>query len=194
MCTTKPTHTPVKRITTLLALLCATLTLWGQEPARSVGADAASEVVADEYALVGVDDKVPSFEVPMTDGRTISTSDLRGKVVLITLWASWCPSCRKEFSAIAKGALGGLLAEEGFVWLPIAREENLATVKGWLAKKGYDVVSGYDTDRAIYGLFATQEIPRNIVVDADGTITHHESGYSRKGFSQLVAEIEQMLH
>lgn len=184
----------MKRITTLLALLCATLTLWGQEPVGAVGVDVKSGVVADEYALVGVGDKVPSFEVPLTDGRTISTADLRGKVVLITLWASWCPSCRKEFAAIDKGALSGLLSEEGFVWLPIAREENLATVRGWFAKKGYDMVSGYDTDRAIYGLFATQEIPRNIVVDPEGTITHHESGYNRRAFVRLVAEIEQMLH
>lgn len=185
----------VKHFATLIALLCATLTLWGQtgEPSEPQ-ANLRRVVMADEYALVGVGDEVPDFVVPMTNGKRVAIADLRGKVVLITLWASWCPSCRKEFAAIAKGALSGLTEHTDFVWLPIAREENLATVKGWFEQKGYDFVSGYDTERNIYGLFAEQEIPRNIVVDTEGRITHHSSGYNKKEFPLLVAEIEEMLN
>ena len=184
----------MKHIAILLALLCATFTLWGQESAPSEPQAEQRVVVADEYALVGVGDQVPDFVVPMTNGKSVAIADLRGKVVLITLWASWCPSCRKEFAAIAQGAFDGLMEHNDFVWLPIAREENLATVKVWFEQKGYDFVSGYDTDRSIYSLFAEQEIPRNIVVDAEGRITHHHSGYNKKEFPQLVAEIEKMLN
>ena len=184
----------MKRIATLIVLLCATFTLWGQEGGSSEPQAEQRVVAADEYALVGVGDQVPDFVVPMTDGKSVAMADLRGKVVLITLWASWCPSCRKEFAAIAKGALDGLTEHKDFVWLPIAREENLATVKVWFEQKGYDFVSGYDTDRTIYSLCAEQEIPRNIVVDAEGRIAIHSSGYNKKEFPQLVAEIEKMLN
>jgi hypothetical protein len=55
-------------------------------------------------------------------------------------------------------------------------------------------VSGSDADRSIYALFATQEIPRNIVVDVDGQIVHHSAGYTKKGFAELVERLENMLN
>ena len=177
----------MKRLLTLLAFVVCSALAWGQtteDPATAT----------DEFAVVGVGDRVPSFEVPMTDGTTLRSDDLSGKVVLITLWASWCPSCRKEFSAIGKGAFKGLLENENFVWVPIAREENVATIKAWFEKKGYDFVSGSDADRSIYALFATQEIPRNIVVDRGGIIVHHSAGYTKKGFAELVERLENMLN
>ncbi len=177
----------MKRLLALLAFVIYTTLVWGQ----TAECQAATK---DEFSVVGVGDRMPSFEVSMTDGTTLRPEELNGKVVLITLWASWCPSCRREFSAIGKGAFKGLLENENFVWLPIAREENAATVKVWFDKKGYDFVSGSDADRSIYALFATQEIPRNIVVDEGGTIVHHSAGYTKKGFAELVEVIENMLN
>ena len=177
----------MKRLLTLLTFVVCSTLAWGQ-------ATEGLATATDEFSVVGVGDRVPSFEVSMTNGTTLRSDDLSGKVVLITLWASWCPSCRKEFSAIGKGAFKGLLENENFVWLPIAREENVATVKLWFEKKGYNFVSGCDADRSIYALFATQEIPRNIVVDVDGQIVHHSAGYTKKGFAELVERLENMLN
>lgn len=150
---------------------------------------------SDPYARVGVGDRLPAFEVTMTDGKTISTEELEGKVVWITLWASWCPSCRKEFKRLERNeAFGVLLEREGFIFLPIAREENVATVTAWLNKKGYTFPSGVDPERTIYSLFAEQEIPRNIIVAPDGTIVHHSSTYSAKDLEELIDTTEQMLN
>lgn len=193
----------MKQIVILLALLASSLTTWGQSGNVAVEEEGKqSDDIAvvtegkqsDEFAVVAEGERVPSFTVAVTDGTTICSDSLRGKVVLITLWASWCPSCRREMAAIAKGGIDGLLDNENFVWLPIAREENPATVQRWFDKKGYTMDSGCDEQRTIYELFATQEIPRNIVVDKGGTITHHSRGYTRKGFRNMVAEIEKMLN
>ena len=177
----------MKRLLAVLAFVVCSTLAWGQT-------ESSIATATDEFAVVGVDDRMPSFEVQMTNGTTLRSEELNGKVVLITLWASWCPSCRKEFSAINKGAFEGLLQNEDFVWLPIAREENVATVKLWFEQKGYNFVSGCDADRAIYALFATQEIPRNIVVDRSGTIVHHSAGYTKRGFAELVERLENMLN
>lgn len=176
-------------IVVLICGACSVLT-----PAHDSDATC-KELDGEPYARVGVGERCPSFEVPMTDGSTICSDSLRGKVVLITLWASWCPLCRKEMKAIMeRGALDEVRGESNFVWLPIARQENLATVKGWLGEKGYRVVSGYDEDRAVYALFAEQEIPRNILVGRDGTIVSHSVGFVQREFSGLVEEIKTMLH
>lgn len=149
---------------------------------------------SDPYVRVDVGDRLPAFSVRMTDGSTMESADLEGKVVWVCLWASWCPSCRKEFGWFADSAeFAALLESEDFIFLPIAREENIATVGAWLRKKGYPYISGEDPDRAIYELFAEQEIPRNILVGRDGVITLHSTAYSRKSLTAVVEMASEML-
>lgn len=150
---------------------------------------------SDPWARVVEGDKLPDFTVEMTDGTRLSTADLEGKVVWITLWASWCPSCRKEFKRLAKSEEFGVLMEsEDFVFLPIAREENSATVLAWLEAKGYDFVSGVDPQRAVYELFAEQNIPRNIIVGRDGVVLHHSSTYSKRALEELEERVNELLN
>ncbi len=170
----------MRRLFTLLAALVVTLTLRGQE---------------DPTTLLGAGDRLPHFEVAMTDGSHIRSSELEGKVVWITLWASWCPSCRKEFKWLSRSeAFEALTAHPDVLFLPIAREENSATVAAWLRKKGYSYRSGVDPTREIYSLFATEEIPRNLLVAPDGTIVSHTSTYSPKALEELVATANEMLN
>lgn len=170
----------MRRLLSLLAALAATLALCGQE---------------DPAALLGAGDRLPHFEVTMTDGSHLHSSELEGKVVWITLWASWCPSCRKEFKWFSRSEeFGALIAHPEVVFLPIAREENSATVSAWLRKKGYSYRSGVDPTREVYSLFATEEIPRNLLVAPDGTIVCHTSTYSPKELEELVAKANEMLN
>lgn len=170
----------MKRLATLLVVLLSTLLVWGQD---------------DPYARVQEGDRLPDFEVTMTDGTTLHAADLEGRVVWICLWASWCPSCRKELRWLMQSdEFGALLANEEFLFLPIAREENSATVTAWLRKKGYNLCSGVDPDRTIYELFAEQEIPRNIIVGRDGVVLSHSSAYSRKALGALIDQAKEMLN
>lgn len=169
-------------LATLVASLLATITLFGQ-------------TTEDPWAKVGVGDRVPQFEATMTDGTTISSADLQGRVVLLTLWASWCPSCRKEFKWLHRSEeFAALLDNPQFLFLPVAREENSATVEAWMTKKGYNFRSAADPERELYSLFAEQEIPRNILIDSRGIVRYHSSSYSSKSLSALVAAIGSLLN
>lgn len=171
----------MRRLLSLLILLVTTLT--------------PSLAQSDPWARVDVGDRVPEFQVKMTDGETISTTDLEGKVVWICLWASWCPSCRKEFRWLAKSeGFAALMQREDFLFLPIAREENIATVAAWLTKNNYPFASGEDPERAVYELFAEQEIPRNILIGRDGIVALHSCAWSRKSLTAVVEKAEEMLN
>ena len=138
---------------------------------------------------------MPAFEVEMTGGERLSSENLECKVVWICLWASWCPSCRKDFKRLASNEEFAALREQsGFVFLPIAREENSATVVAWLRKKGYDYLSAVDPERSTYELFAEQEIPRNILVGPDGVVVHHSSAYSKTALGEIIDKAEKMLN
>lgn len=171
----------MKRLLAIVATCLVSLAVFGQSE--------------DSWARVKTGDKLPEFEVTMTDGTTLSSADLEGKVVWITLWASWCPSCRKEFRRLAKSEeFSGLFESEAFVFLPIAREENSATVSAWLKDKGYRWPSGVDPTREIYELFAEQDIPRNVIVGRNGVVVHHSSAYSRKALEGLIERVKEMLN
>ena len=170
----------MKRLFALFALLFSVLLVWGQE---------------DPYARLHEGERLPDFEVAMADGTTLRTADLEGKVVWICLWASWCPSCRKEFRWLHQNEEFAALSQQSdFVFLPIAREENSATVTTWLRKKGYDIRSAVDPDRKVYELFAEQEIPRNIIVGRDGAIIRHSCAYSRKALGELINQVKETLN
>lgn len=87
-----------------------------------------------------------------------------------------------------------LLEHPDFLFLPIAREENSATVVAWLRRKGYDFCSAADPERKVYDLFAEQDIPRNIVVGRDGIVVRHSSAYSRRDFEALIELTRKMLN
>lgn len=133
----------------------------------------------------------------MSDGNTVKLSEQQGKVVWILFWASWCPSCRKEITHIEYSGVVQQLQEqynERFLFLPIAREENRATVERWLKKMDIEIGPyACDEEREIYSLYATEEIPRNIIVAPDGTIAHHSSNFSRKGLKALGTQAEALL-
>ena len=74
-----------------------------------------------------------------------------------------------------------------FCFLPISRQEQSATVVAWLTKMNYPFTSAIDSDRSVYDLFASEEIPRNIVVGPDGTILYHSSGGSKKELQKVIA-------
>lgn len=170
----------MKHLLTIVATLLISLAAHGQ---------------SDPWARVVEGDRLPDFSVEMTDGARVTTADLAGKVVWITLWASWCPSCRKEFKRLAKNEeFWALMEHEELVFLPIAREENVATVLAWLKKMGYNISSGVDPQREVYELFAEQYIPRNIIVGRDGVVTYHSSSYSQKALKELIERVKEMLN
>lgn len=172
----------MRRLVAILAALCVSLVAFSQQ-------------TEDPWARLHEGDRLPDFRVSLTDGTTITSADLEGNVVWVALWASWCPSCRKEFKRLAANQRFAQLVEhEDFLFLPIAREENIATVAAWLRSKGYKWPSGADPTREIYEMFAEQEIPRNLLVGRDGVVELHLTTYSKRELEEIIDKAQEMLN
>ena len=180
----------------LIAVVC--VALWYADKVEREGkAAAAAEQPADEAAeaaaatLAG---EGTDFTVEMIDGSKVALSELRGKVVLLNFWATWCPPCREELSHVQQQVIDRFAGEE-FVFLPISRGEERAAVEAFRAKTGYAFPMGLDTDETIYKRYATRFIPRNFLIDRTGRVVKATVGYDDEEFAELLraadAEIQQ---
>ena len=146
----------------------------------------------EKETLVKVGDDVPEFVVEMFDGQKIDIKDLKGKIVLINFWATWCPPCQEELKRVQKEIIDRFKGKD-FVFLAISREETREQVKKFREKNGYTFPMGLDLERKIYSKFATATIPRNFIIDKKGKIVEIEVGYTKEAFAKIIEKLERLL-
>jgi thiol-disulfide isomerase/thioredoxin len=129
-------------------------------------------------ALVGArmrEARMPAYTVTTRDGRTITADSLRGRVVFVNVWATWCPPCRAEMPALQQ--LADAYAAEGLVMLGLSVDRGPAnTVDAFLAERAitYPVaIVGSDVIDAFGGV---RGYPTSFLVDKAGVVRHAVMG------------------
>lgn len=166
----------------LVALFCV---------AHPVTASAQEDEVA-KTTIVKAGMEAPDFTVEMFDGSKVTLSDLKGKVVLVNFWATWCPPCREELTHVQKDIIDRFEGQP-FVFLPISRGEKHSVVENFRKKQGYSFPMGLDQDQSIFRKYASNYIPRNFLIGKDGKVIYVSVGYDAEEFAALIAAIEQAL-
>jgi peroxiredoxin len=146
----------------------------------------------EETTLTAVGDMAPDFEVVTLDGKPFNLSDQRGKVVLVNFFATWCPPCREELPHLEK-EIWQRFSGESFSLVVLAREEDESVLRPFLEETGFTFPVAPDPDRAAFSKYASQYIPRNVVVDPGGTIIFQSQGFEQAEFNEMIAVIEKAL-
>lgn len=152
--------------------------------------------IPPEYGyIVKPGQQLPEFEFTTTDGATIKTSDLKGKVVMLQFTASWCSVCRKEMPHIENEIWQKHRSNKKFALYGIDLDEPLDKVK----KFGDDIKITYplalDPGGKIFYSIAAKNagVTRNIIVDKNGKIVYLTRLYNEKEFSEMKQVIELLL-
>jgi len=150
--------------------------------------------LADESAsnLTKVGDAVPAFTIETTAGQKLTPESLKGKVVLLNFFATWCGPCVAEMPHLQK-LHEQFKDNEKFVMVSVGREHKSDEVKEFGQKQKLTYPVAADPKREAYGLFAKQYIPRNYVIDREGKIIFQSVGFAEPEFKEMTATIEKAL-
>jgi len=120
-------------------------------------------------------DRAPEFRLQKFDGGFVSLSDLRGKVVMVHFWATWCPPCVEEIPALDRlhhSSLG-----KDFEMLAVSVDEGGAgAVAAFIQKNKLNIPVLFDPGRDIAGLYGTYKFPETYIVDRQGVVRYKAIG------------------
>lgn len=156
---------------------------------------AAYRVMPHLSAVTGIGGTVgaaPDFEVTTLEGETLSTENLRGQVVLVNFWASWCGPCRFEMPGFQK--LYEDKRDQGFTIVGISQDRgNLAPMYEFLEKHAIDYPIARGTGQADLAFGGVTALPTSFLIDKNGVIRHKVFGFFappvlRVAVNRLLAE------
>ncbi|MGC2420393.1 MAG: TlpA disulfide reductase family protein [Candidatus Acidiferrales bacterium] len=131
------------------------------------------------------------FSLSTIDGETISKAGLRGKVVLLDFWATWCQPCQESVPIMAE--LHRKFAGRGFELVGINVDANEEALRDFVASNHMDWPEFSDQDGQIQNLFEIQGYPTYVVLRRDGTIALQQTGLGADTAEELTGIITREL-
>jgi peroxiredoxin len=147
----------------------------------------------DPTTLTVLGTPAPVFNFYLDKDKTANLADYKGKIVVLDFFATWCPPCRLELPRVQKEIWEKYKDNPKFALFAFDREEGWDKTLPFKQKQGFTFPMVPDECRKIFSLYATQSIPRLIVVGEDGSILYQSIGYTEKDFSELLALLSSKL-
>jgi thiol-disulfide isomerase/thioredoxin len=116
----------------------------------------------------------PPWAVTLPDGRMLTSDALKGRVVLVNFWATWCPYCRKEKPVI--DSFWKDHRDRGFEVISISIDDTPEKIAAWMQDKDYAFMAA-PTNASVAAAFGhVASVPTSFIVDAEGRIRHKIAG------------------
>ncbi|WP_455674831.1 TlpA family protein disulfide reductase [Phocaeicola sp.] len=138
-------------------------------------------------------DKLPGFELKSSVYGDVSSADLQGKVVLVSLFATWCGPCQLELAEVEKVLWPKYKDNKDFALLVIGREHTDEQLKAYNERKKFTFPLYPDPKREVFSLFAEKSIPRAYLFNKEGEAIYVSLGYEKEEFNNLMDAIEEAL-
>lgn len=119
-------------------------------------------------------------------------SDLKGKIILVNFFATWCRPCMEELPRLER-EIWAPNRDRGLIVVAIGREHTRAEMTEFLRDQKLSFSVAPDPGRKIFKRYATQSIPRNYLIGPDGRIVHQSMGYTAQSFRALIGAVEHEL-
>lgn len=143
-------------------------------------------------APVGRGTSAPAFALPSAiDGRVLSSDQLRGKLVLLNFWATWCKPCEDEMPAMER--LYRALAPSDFELVAISVDDDAATVSEFAQRLGLSFPILIDSPKQVARAYQTFRFPESLLIGRDGVILERYVGGKDWDSAVYVSRIRKLL-
>jgi peroxiredoxin len=178
---------------TLLALtvICAVYVARG---ARGVPYDGAFSATAVDSNAYFVDRQAPDFTLTDGSGLQHNLSELRGNVVFLNFWASWCEPCRQEFPAMV--GLAETFDGRPFRMVAVSVDETVDDMQNWLEANNIDtsrMLLLHDPNQTVVKAWGTELLPETFLVDPDGRLVLRFQSIRDWNNPEIRSMIERMI-
>ena len=130
---------------------------------------ASGSVLGDDHSVA------PDFTLTDANGQAVTLSDLRGQVVMINFWASWCGPCRQEMPLLEQ--IHQRYEPLGFTLLGVNVEENSSDGQAFLQDRPVSFPVLYDPANGISKLYDVVAMPTTVLIDRQGNVRYLHHGY-----------------
>lgn len=133
------------------------------------------------------------FSLTTFEGEVINSGDLRGQVVLINFWASWCSTCDAE-AALLEQAWQHYQAQAGgqVVFLGVAYMDTENAARAFMADHGVTFPNGQDLRGSISQIYQVKSVPETYILDAEGVLRSHKIG-PFLSFGEILAAVDEAM-
>ncbi|RMH21109.1 MAG: hypothetical protein D6696_06540 [Acidobacteria bacterium] len=135
-------------------------------------------------------DLIPDFEAVTLTGEFLTSEELRGKVVLLDFWGTWCAPCVAAVPHLRR--LARRAAKHPFVVLSISNDSDEKALRSFVAQHDMDWPQIWDR-RLVHDTFDVQSFPTYLLVDPEGKIIFRETGWSSRIAGELDAQVARAL-
>ena len=133
----------------------------------------------------------PNFTLDSMSGKPVALNQLRGQVVMINFWASWCGPCRKEFPALDQ--IYAKYKPMGFALVAINVESEKSDAEKFLATTPASFPILFDPDNKVSGSYGVSAMPTTVLVDRQGRVRWLHRAYKPGDEAKYIEQIRAAL-
>lgn len=133
----------------------------------------------------------PDFTLKSNQGKNIRLAELRGNVVMLNFWASWCAPCRKEMPLL--DGLSDRYGAAGFILLGINVEKDGTAGDKIIKELGIKFPILYDSESKVSQAYNVDAMPTTVMIDKDGEIRYVNRGYRAGDENKYRKQIRELI-
>jgi peroxiredoxin len=165
----------------------AALSLSGCDMSK-VQPQAQSQVRTEEQVRPIEGKPFPKIALEAASGKTLSTDAFRGKVVVLNVWAAWCPPCRREMPSLE--ALSKRLDTRRFAVVGLSTDDDAMLAREFLRQNDITFANFFDRNGRISRQFDLEVYPETFLIGPDGTLIQRVPGMRDWSSPEMVAFLE----
>lgn len=133
----------------------------------------------------------PAFSLPSRSGDTVALGQLKGKVVMLNFWASWCGPCRQEMPLLEQ--MHKRYSSLGFTLVGVNVDANSKDAEEWLSKTPVSFPVLFDRESKVSKMYDVSAMPSTVFIDRQGNVRYLHRGYKAGDEGEYLNQIRALL-